>query len=71
VTGNTWAVITGASSGIGKALALEFAARGYHVFLTGRNEVALRAVASEARRASSMRLRTRESSVQTRADASA
>ena len=43
---NRWAIITGASSGIGKALALEFAAAGWNVFLTGRNEVALNDVAA-------------------------
>lgn len=42
-----WALITGASSGIGKALAYSFAARGYNVFLTARNEGALRQVAAE------------------------
>ncbi len=45
-----WAVITGASSGIGRALALEFAAGGFHVFLTGRNEAALAGVAAECSR---------------------
>src|SRR3990167_9400502 len=44
------AVITGASSGIGKALALEFAAGGFNVFLTGRNEAALAGVAAECSR---------------------
>jgi uncharacterized protein len=44
-----WAIITGASSGIGKALALEFAAGGFNVFLTGRNESALVTVAEECR----------------------
>ena len=57
MTGNAWAVITGASSGIGKALALEFAARGYHVFLTGRNESALRTVAAECERQSKVQTR--------------
>lgn len=42
-----WAIVTGASSGIGKALAFEFAAGGFNVFLTGRNEAALAAVAAE------------------------
>jgi short-subunit dehydrogenase len=45
-----WAIITGASSGIGKALALEFAAGGFNVFLTGRNAAALDAVARECSR---------------------
>ena len=44
---NKWAIITGASSGIGKALTLEFAAGGFNVLLTGRNETALRSVAEE------------------------
>ena len=42
-----WAVITGASSGIGKALAFEFAAGGFNIFLTGRNETALDQIATE------------------------
>jgi short-subunit dehydrogenase len=41
-----WAIITGASSGIGKALAFEFAAGGFSLFLTGRNETALREIAA-------------------------
>ena len=43
-----WAIITGASSGIGKALAFEFASSGFNLFLTGRNESALNGVAAEA-----------------------
>jgi len=42
-----WVVITGASSGIGRALAFEFAAGGFNVFLIARNEGALTAVAAQ------------------------
>jgi uncharacterized protein len=42
-----WAIITGASSGIGRALAREFAAGGFNVLLTGRNQVGLATLAEE------------------------
>jgi short-subunit dehydrogenase len=42
-----WAIITGASSGIGRALAFEFAADHFNLLLTGRNEEDLNAVAGE------------------------
>jgi short-subunit dehydrogenase len=42
-----WAIITGASSGLGKAFAREFAAGNFNVLLTGRNEIALAEVAAE------------------------
>src|SRR4029077_20902176 len=42
-----WAVITGASSGIGKALALEFAAHRFNILLIARNQKALAEVAEE------------------------
>lgn len=42
-----WAIITGASSGIGKALAFEFARNEYSVFLTARDEKRLSETAKE------------------------
>ena len=42
------ALVTGAGSGIGKAVALALIKAGYHVVLTGRREDALRAVAEES-----------------------
>ena len=42
-----WAIITGASSGIGRALAFEFAAGNFNLLLTGRKESALNEVAGE------------------------
>jgi uncharacterized protein len=46
---NGWAIITGASSGIGKALAFEFAAGGFNLLLAARNEAALNDVATQCR----------------------
>lgn len=41
------AIITGASSGIGKATALEFSKMGYNLILCGRNEEALKSLQQE------------------------
>lgn len=42
-----WAVITGSSCGIGKALAFELAKNDFNVFLTARNENSLTEIAAE------------------------
>ncbi|KIL65897.1 hypothetical protein M378DRAFT_186262 [Amanita muscaria Koide BX008] len=42
-----WAVITGASDGIGKEFSLQLAKAGFNVFLVARNKVTLEATASE------------------------
>ena len=49
-----WAVVTGASSGIGKALALEFASHAFNIVLIGRNQDALATVAAECARKGSI-----------------
>src|SRR3712207_5719749 len=49
-------VITGASSGIGRAAALEFARRGAHLVLAARGVPALEEVAAQCRRAGSQAL---------------
>ncbi len=52
-----WAVITGASSGIGKEFARQIAASGVHVALVGRREPLLRTVGAECTRASGVQHR--------------
>jgi short-subunit dehydrogenase len=43
------AIITGASKGLGKAIAEKFAGNGYHLYLCSRNEAALSGTAEELR----------------------
>src|SRR5277367_2135213 len=48
------AAVTGAASGIGRALALELAARGCDLALADRDETGLQAVAAEITKANSL-----------------
>src|SRR6266850_4637099 len=52
-----WAVITGASSGIGKEFARQIAASGIHVALVGRREPLLRTIGAECTEASGVQHR--------------
>lgn len=51
----TWALVTGASDGIGKGFAFELAHRGFNVILHGRNRSKLESVLSELQSASPSR----------------
>jgi short-subunit dehydrogenase len=53
-----WALITGASAGIGRELAGAFASRGYDLILAARNEEALAALAQELGAAHAVRAKT-------------
>jgi short-subunit dehydrogenase len=52
-----WALVTGASSGIGEEFARQIAASGIHVALVGRRELLLRTVGVECTRASGVQHR--------------
>src|SRR6202158_2299056 len=52
-----WALVTGASSGIGKEFAQQIAASGIHVALVGRREPLLRTVGAECTQASGVQHR--------------
>ena len=52
-----WALVTGASSGIGKEFARQIAASGIHVALVGRREPLLRTVGAECTQSSGVQHR--------------
>lgn len=52
------AVVTGASSGIGRAIAVELASRGYDIIATGRDEKALSELAAEIAAANDSQVET-------------
>ncbi|OYY67780.1 SDR family oxidoreductase [Sphingomonas sp. 28-63-12] len=52
-----WALVTGASDGIGRAIASDCAARGLNLILVARNQVALDLLAAELTRAHLVRVR--------------
>lgn len=54
-----WAVVTGASSGIGAALAAELAARGYDVLMVARRADLMEAAAADLRERHSVAVRVR------------
>jgi 17beta-estradiol 17-dehydrogenase / very-long-chain 3-oxoacyl-CoA reductase len=45
--GSVWAVVTGATDGIGKAIAFELASRGFNIVLVSRSSDKLNATAKE------------------------
>jgi len=57
-SGKGWALVTGASAGVGRKLAKAFAARGYDLVLAARSEEALAALARELVAAHAVRAKT-------------
>lgn len=53
---DAYVLITGASRGLGRLFAMAFAKRGYHLVLVARSESELKAVADEARAATSCKV---------------
>ena len=69
---NRWAVVTGASSGLGRGLAARLADRGMSLVLTGRNEARLDEAAHHIRRAAPrVRVETVSADLSTRSGVSA
>ncbi len=53
-----WALVTGASSGIGRELSMRLAEAGLHLVITGRNESSLQQLQSEIERTYKIRVKT-------------
>lgn len=53
-----WAIVTGASSGIGREFALELSKRGLNVIAVGRNEESLKQLAKEVEASSKVQIST-------------
>jgi short-subunit dehydrogenase len=66
-----WAVVTGASSGLGRGLAAELANRGMSLVLTGRNEARLAETADQIEAAAAVKVETVAADLSTRSGLSA
>jgi short-subunit dehydrogenase/uncharacterized protein YndB with AHSA1/START domain len=68
---NRWAVVTGASSGLGRGLAARLADRGMHLVLTGRDQAQLDEAAHEIRTRTAVEVETVAADLATRSGVAA
>ncbi len=66
-----WAIVTGASSGLGRGIAIRLAERGMSLVLTGRNEARLKETADQIRAISRANIETVAADLSTRSGVSA